>query len=224
MGEPDHSPLDFLAALSEDERAAFLSAGRVRRFSRGEAIFHEGDDPGGVIAILSGRAKVSATGVAGREVVLRFAGEGELLGELSAIAGTPRTATITALDELETLAMRTAEFRRFVEQYPRVAPLVFERLALLLAEADRQLVDFATRDVTARIAGRLLELAETNGEPTEGGVRITLPLSQDELGAWAGASREAVARSLHLLRELGWIETRRREIRVLNSDGLRSLI
>ena len=224
MAELDHNPLDFLRALSDEERAAFRDAGRVRRYARGEAIFHEGDDPGGVIAILGGRAKVSATGVAGREVVLRFAGEGELIGELSAIAGRPRTATVTALDALETVAMRTAEFQRFIEQHPRVAPLVVERLALLLAEADRQLVDFATRDVTARIAGRLVELAETTGETADRGVRITLPLSQDELGAWAGASREAVARSLHLLRELGWIETRRREIRVLNADGLRSLI
>src|ERR1700756_497045 len=220
MAQFDRNPLDFLSALTEDERAAFRESGRVRRFARGEAIFHEGDDPGGVIVILRGRAKVSASGVGGRDVVLRFAGEGELLGELSAIAGRPRTATITAVEELETVAMRTAEFRRFVEQRPRVAPLVLERMALLLAEADRQLVDFATRDVTARIAGRLVELAATDGEPTEAGVRITLPLSQDELGAWAGASREAVARSLHLLRELGWIETRRREIRVLNPDGL----
>lgn len=224
MGEPSHNPLDFLGALSDDERDAFRAAGRVRRYSRGQAVFHEGDDPGGVIAILGGRAKVSATGVAGREVVLRFAGEGELVGELSAIAGRPRTATVTALDELEAVAMRTAEFRRFVEEHPRVAPLVFERLVHLLADADRQLVDFATRDVTARIAGRLIELAETSGEAADGAVRITLPLSQDELGAWAGASREAVARSLHLLRELGWVETRRREIRILNADGLRSLI
>ncbi len=223
MGDVVDNPLDFLGALTESERAALVAAGRACRYARGEAIFHEGDDPGGVIAITRGRAKVAAAGVGGREVVLRFAGEGELLGELSAIAGRPRTATITALDDLETVALRRADFGRFVEEHPRVAPLVFERLAVLLAEADRQLVNFATRDVTARIAGRLVELAETSGEPADGGVRITLPLSQDELGAWAGASREAVARSLHLLRELGWIETGRREIRVLNADGLRTL-
>lgn len=218
------NPLDFLSQLTDGEREAFRLAGRVRRFSRGETVFHEGDDPGGVIAIVSGRAKVSAAGASGREVVLRFAGAGELVGELSAIAGRPRTATVTALEALETIAMRTGDFRRFVAEQPRVAPLVFERLALLLAEADRQLVDFATRDVTARIAGRLLELAETSGERVDDVVRITLAITQDELGAWAGASREAVARSLHLLRQLGWIETRRRDIRVLNADGLRSLL
>ena len=97
-------------------------------------------------------------------------------------------------------------------------------MATLLADADRQRVDFATRDVTARIAGRLAELTETSGEAEEGGVRITLPMSQEELAAWSGASREAVARSLHLLRELGWIETRRREIKVLDVDALRGLV
>jgi CRP-like cAMP-binding protein len=220
----EEKPIDFLSALTEDELAKFRAAGRVRRFAKGEAVFREGDDPGGVVAIVSGRVKVWVTGVGGREVVLGFPAAGELIGELAAMAGRPRAATVTAMDQVELIAMRAAEFQRFVSEHPRVAPLVFERVAALLADADRQLVDFATRDVTARVASCLIELAKDAGEPDAGGVRITLPISQDELGAWAGASREAVARSLHLLRELGWIETRRREIRVLSVEGLRSLV
>lgn len=221
---PDR-PDKFLASLTDDERLTFRAAGRVRRFSKGEAIFHEGDDPGGVVAVLTGTVKVSVIGVGGREVVLRFPGPGELVGELAAVADRPRTATVTAVDDVEAIAVRAADFRRFVLEHPRVAPLVFEHVAALLAEADRQRIDFATRDVTARVAGRLLELAETVGEPEPGaGVRITLPLSQEELAAWSGASREAVARSLHLLRELGWIETRRREIKVLDIDAMRGLV
>jgi CRP-like cAMP-binding protein len=224
VSDLDEKPIDFLSALTDEELAAFRADGRVRRFGKGEPLFHEGDDPGGVVAIVSGRVKVSVAGVGGREVVVGFPAAGELIGELAAMAGRPRSATVTAVEPVEAIAMRAGEFRRFVAEHPRVAPLVFERVAALLASADRQLVDFATRDVTARIAGRLIELVEEAGEAHGGGVRITLPLSQDELGAWAGASREAVARSLHLLRELGWIETRRREIKVLNLDGLRSLL
>ncbi len=224
MADLNAKPTDFLSALSEHELAAFHDAGRARRYGRGEALFHEGDDSGGVFAIVSGRVKVAVHGAGGREVVLRFSAAGELVGEVAAMARRPRSATVTAVEPVEAIAMRTAEFQRFVAEHPRVAPLVFEHVAELLAEADRQLADFATRDVTARIAGRLLELSEMAGEPQGDGVRITLALSQDELGAWAGASREAVARSLHLLRELGWIETRRREITVLNSDGLRTLL
>jgi CRP/FNR family cyclic AMP-dependent transcriptional regulator len=138
-------PIDFLRALTEDELVAFRERGRVRRFAKGEAIFHEGDDPGGVVAIVSGRVKVSVTGVGGREVVLGFPGHGELVGELAATLGRPRAATVTAVDKVEVIAVRTAEFQRFVSERPRVAPLVFERVAALLSEANRQLVDFATR-------------------------------------------------------------------------------
>jgi CRP/FNR family transcriptional regulator, cyclic AMP receptor protein len=220
----DEKSTEFLGALSAEERATFESSGRRRRFAGGEAIFHEGDDPGGVVAIVSGRVKVSVSGAGGREVVLRIPGPGELVGEIAALAGRPRSATVTAVDQVEVIAVRAADFRRFVLDHPHIAPLVFEHMATLLEEADRQRIDFATRDVTGRIASRLLELIETAGESEPRGVRIALPLSQEELAGWTGSSREAVARSLHLLRELGWIETRRREITVLNADALRTLV
>ncbi|HXD66119.1 MAG TPA: Crp/Fnr family transcriptional regulator [Solirubrobacteraceae bacterium] len=215
---------EFLGALSDDERAAFQAAGRLRQVAKGEAIFHEGDDAGGVVAVIDGTVKVSLIGTGGREVLLKFSGPGELVGELAAVSDRPRTADVTAVNEVEALFVRAADFRRLALEYPRIGELVFENVAALLAEADRQRIDFATRDVTARIAGRLVELAQTTGEPEDRGVRITLPLSQDELAAWSGASREAVARSLHLLRGLGWIETGRREIWVLDIDALRGLV
>ncbi len=214
----------FLAELTSDERTVFESLGRVRSFRPGEAVFHEGDDAGGVVAILSGRVKVSLAGVAGREVVLGFPGPGELVGELAALTERPRSATVIAVENVEALGVRGADFRRFVAEHPRIAPLVFRHLAELVAEADRAQVDLATRDVTARIAGRLLELAAESGEPDGQGIRITLPLSQEELASWAGASREAVAKALHVLRELGWVQTRRREIRVLDPHALRRLV
>ena len=79
---------DFLGALTADELAAFRAAGRDRRFARGEAIFHEGDDPGGVVAVVSGTVKVLLIGVGGREVVLRFSEPGELFGELAGVPGS----------------------------------------------------------------------------------------------------------------------------------------
>ena len=215
---------EFLGALTDEERAAFHAVGRPRRFAKGEAIFHAGDDSGGVVAVVSGTVKVSMIGAGGREVVVRFSGPGELVGELAAVGQQPRTANVTAVDRVEAISVAASDFRRLALQHPRIGELVFHNVAELLAEADRQRVDFATRDVTSRVAGHLLRLAETTGEPERDGVRITLPLSQDELAAWSGASREAVARSLHLLRELGWIETRRREIKVLDVEGLRGLV
>jgi CRP-like cAMP-binding protein len=83
-------------------------------------------------------------------------------------------------------------------------------------------VEFGASDTMGRVASRLVELAGSHGETTDRGVRVTLPLSQDELAAWTGASRAGVAAALRTLRELGWIETERRSITVCNLEALRA--
>jgi CRP/FNR family cyclic AMP-dependent transcriptional regulator len=77
-------------------------------------------------------------------------------------------------------------------------------------------------DTIGRLAARLLELADRYGEATDNGVVIALPLSQEELGAWIGASCAGLAGALKTLRELGWTETPRRRILVRNPEALRS--
>ncbi|MCU1430746.1 MAG: cyclic nucleotide-binding protein, partial [Actinomycetia bacterium] len=64
---------------------------------------------------------------------------------------------------------------------------------------------------------RLEELVADHGEATDDGVRIALPLTQEELAGWVGASRESVARALRTLRDRGVISTGRR--RVVVHDG-----
>jgi CRP-like cAMP-binding protein len=211
----------FAAALTAAERSALHEAGRPRRFAPGQAVFREGDEAGFVVVIVSGRVKVSVSGVGGRDLVLAFPGPGELVGEIAAVSGRPRSATVTAMTDVDALAIATDEFRRFVSRHARVASLVFEHLAALLAVADRQRVDLATRDVTGRVAARLLELASAGEERDP---RSALTLSQEELATWTGASREAVAKSLRVLRELGWVETSRRQVKVLDAEALRTLV
>jgi CRP-like cAMP-binding protein len=70
----------------------------------------------------------------------------------------------------------------------------------------------------------LVELAESFGEDTYEGLRITLPLTQEEIAGWTGSSREAVAKALQSLRNKGLIETHRRGITVKDIEGLRARI
>ena len=80
----------------------------------------------------------------------------------------------------------------------------------------------AAFDIPGRVARRLVELAERFGEPDGQGVRIGVALSQDELAGWVGASREAVAKALRVLRDRGFVTTGRRTMTVLDLDGLRT--
>jgi CRP-like cAMP-binding protein len=66
----------------------------------------------------------------------------------------------------------------------------------------------------------LVELSERFGEETEDGLKISLPLSQEELASWTGCSREAASKALQALRKRGLVETRRRAVVVLDREGL----
>jgi CRP/FNR family transcriptional regulator, cyclic AMP receptor protein len=122
---------------------------------------------------------------------------------------------------VEALVVEARAFRAFLQERPRLALLLLELLSRRLRDADRKRVEFAAHDAVGRVAARLVELARDHGQAGDGGVEITLPLSQDELAGWTGSSREAVAKALHTLRSLGWVRTGRRRITVLDLDALR---
>ena len=185
---------------------------------------HQGEAPGRVLVIEQGRAKITAVTDDGSEVVLAFRGPGELLGELSALGGEPRLATVRALEPLDALALPAGDFDAFLESNPRVALVILRVVIARLRQADRQQIEMASYQTLGRVSLRLVELAERFGEPVEGGLLITLPITQDELAGWAGASREATSKALRDLRELGLVETRRRNITVRDLDGLRKLV
>ena len=79
---------------------------------------------------------------------------------------------------------------------------------------------FGDLDTVGRVATRLVELCERYGERTESGVRIRLPVTQDDLGSWTASSRASVADALRTMREQGWIRTERRRITVLDLPAL----
>lgn len=185
-------------------------------------MFHEGDTSDRVLLLLDGQVKVSYYTNEGREVVLAIRGPGELLGELGAIDGNPRSATATALDPAEVHMVGVDEFRAFLEGNPRVALLLLEMVTTRLRDADRKRIEFMAHDTVGRVASRLVEMAERFGEAADGGIRITLPISQEELAGWTGSSREAASKALAALRNRGLIETQRRHITILDLPALRT--
>lgn len=182
----------------------------------------EGEPGDHVMVLLDGRVKVTRAGVSGQELLLSIRGPGEILGELACMDGQPRVASVRALEPARVLTIEGRQFRRFAQDAPQVAGALITVLSLRVREALLKRAEFPASDTIGRLAARLVELAERYGEPCESGVAIGLPLSQEELGAWAGASHAGVAKGLQVLRELGWIKTERRRIIVTDLEALRS--
>ncbi len=221
MHAPPFAPGPFLAALSHDDAAELRALGRIRSYATGDTLFHQGDDAGSVSILLEGRVKVTARGASGREVILAFRGPGDIVGEVGAIAGSTRSSAVRALEPVQTLAVSAADFREFLDTHAHASMNLVLMLMERLRAADEARVEFAGHDVVGRVARRLVELSERFGVVCDDGIDITLALSQEELAAWTASSREAVAKAMRLLRELGWIETHRRRIVVREIDALR---
>lgn len=212
----------FMAALAPSELEDLMARGRRRQFKKGAPMILEGEESDRVFALLEGRAKIATSTDDGREVFLGLRGPGELLGEFSFIDGEPRSASVSALEAVEAVVLAAADFKAFLEAHPHAVMLILHTVVNKMREADAKLIEFTAYDSVGRVARRLVELADRYGEADpEGGVRIDLPLSQEELAGWTGSSREAVSKALGSLRSLGWIETRRRGITVLDMAGLK---
>jgi CRP-like cAMP-binding protein len=171
--------------------------------------------------IRSGHVKVFATTLGGHERVLAIAGPGDVLGELSAIDHQGRSASGTALDAVDVLVVAANDFLAFLQTSPLATLALLRQVISRIRDSDRLRIEFGEIDACGRVARRLVELADTTSELSDDGIRLTLPLTQDDLAGWISASREAVARALTSLRTRGLITTRRRKITIIDIQGLR---
>lgn len=214
---------EFGAELTELERADLTRRGHSRWVPAGTPLFLEGTRSDVVKIVLSGRVKVVTCAEDGTEVVLAVCGPGALLGELSAIDHRPHSASVVSVEPAEVLTVGQREFTAFLQAHPRTLWPLLRLIVARLRDADRTRSEFGVYDTLHRVARRVVELVDRFGEPTEAGIRITLPLTQDELASWVGASLEAVRKALHTLRRRGYLQTQRREITVVDIEGLRRL-
>jgi CRP-like cAMP-binding protein len=210
--------VSFLDELAGPDADALRDAGVGRRYRRDQPLFREGERSGRVALVLRGRVKIVTVGLDGTESVLGVRGAGELLGELAALDGEPRSATATALEPVDARLLTTAEFESLLASRPAIAIALLRLLAARLRAADRWRSAFGSHDVEGRLAALLLQLLDEHGspDPATGGTRVDAPLTQADLGGMIGASREAVARTLRAWREAGLVDTRRRALTVLD--------
>lgn len=190
------------------------------RFRRGQALFTQGDRAERVFVIERGWVLITSVAPGGREIVLGLRGPGDLVGDLSALDAAPRSANALAVGEVETTVAPSSAFTHALSDAATAMDLL-RVLASRLRDADRKRLEFAALDTLGRVAWRLQELSERFGEETAEGIKVELPLSQEQLASWCGASREATVKALSALRTLGCIATGRRSVLIRDIAALR---
>ncbi len=197
---------------------------RRRTYHRGETIFHKGDPGSGLYILTGGQVKIVLPSETGEEALLAVLEAGDFFGELALFDGLPRSATVVAVQNAEVLVLHRDDFLGFVARNPEVAIALFGVLSRRLRAADELIQDAVFLDVPGRLAKRLLELAERHGRQTPQGIAIELKLTQQDLAAMIGATRESVNKHLGWMRDRRLIALDRQRITVLRHDELRKRI
>jgi CRP/FNR family transcriptional regulator, cyclic AMP receptor protein len=167
--------------------------------------------------------KVTATSESGIETMLGIRAAGDIVGELAVLGLETRSATVTTCSALTAHAIPADTFRAFLARRPQAWNAVTLMIAERLEWANRRRVDHAGHGATVQAARVIADVLALYGYRTaDGDEELGVPLSQPELGSLIGASKEAVAKAIRQLREMGLVETSYRRIIVLDSDGLRS--
>jgi CRP/FNR family transcriptional regulator, cyclic AMP receptor protein len=213
----------FLELLRPADRAALVDLGVPRTYQPAEQLTREQDLSTFVVMIMDGWSTASVETEKGTRLILALHGPGEVVGDIAALDGGPRSATLTAIGVLHGRVIAGDRFRTFLARRPFVSSLVIRQLAIRLRSSDAERRSLVSESVLQRTAARLVELAERTGRVTEHGVTIDLPLPQHDLAASVGSTREAVAKALRLLREQDLVLTAPRRFVIAQLDVLRLL-
>ena len=209
-----------MTVLDEADIDHLSSLGRICTYSAGVVLAVEDESGGDVFLIVSGLVRIVVSPPEGLEMTLATRGPGQLVGELSALDGRPRSASVVAAEQTTVRAIDPVVFRRAVAERASLAGYLVHELVRRLRAADVRTTSRANDDLRTRVTARLVSLADATGwEP--GDPPAELVVRQADLASWVGSTREAVARILGDLRRDGLVETGRGSLRINDLDALR---
>jgi CRP/FNR family transcriptional regulator len=189
-------------------------------FKKGQPIFEEGNVPEGLYCIHHGKVKVFKTGDEGRDQIVRFAKEGDVVGYRSLLSGEPYNLSAAALEDAVVCCIPKETFFGMLRKDGGFTMEMIQLLSGQLRKAEDQLVHLAQKPVRERLAETLLVLKEVYGTEDGDNSPLNVKLSRDELAAVVGTATETLVRTIADLKRENLIATEKKKIRILDVEGL----
>jgi CRP-like cAMP-binding protein len=211
-----------LSSLSDAQRRAVLMSTVRRKYRKGEVVFHEDDLAESLHLLERGRAAIRVSTPQGDNVIINVIGPGSFFGEQALVGDNDhRSATVIALQPLETLTLHRSDFDRLRAEHPMIDTMLVCALSERVNRLTDHLLEALFSTVEKRLCRRLHELTNTYVVP--GSVEpISIPLTQEELASLAGTSRPTANRVLQDLVQAEIIVVHRGSVGVLDEARLKS--
>jgi CRP/FNR family transcriptional regulator, cyclic AMP receptor protein len=212
-----------LALVSPASQAGLLGLGVERTYERGETLIRESERSTYVVLLCSAITKVTASIENGRTAFLGIKISGDVVGEMAALSGDLRCATVAACQAARVRLIQQEDFKRYLQDYPD-AHLALTRVVMQrLRWADKRRIDFSGYPAYVRLARVLDELADGYGREVAGGITFDVELTQREFGALVGAEEDTARRELRRLCKQRVIRTGYRKVTIIDRSALRAI-
>jgi CRP/FNR family cyclic AMP-dependent transcriptional regulator len=209
--------VELLRSLGAEERGALAKRCRGRHYRAGEQILAYGETSSDVYFVVSGQVRATIYARSGKEVSFRDIGAGRMFGDLSAIDGKPRSASVVALSDALILTMPHEVFWEVLGAHRSAMQATLKELAGLIRRLSERIIEFSTLGVRNRIHAELLRLSREHMHGQNSAVIEPAP-THAEIASRVSTHREAVTRELNDLAAQGLIE-RRRGVLVVGDVG-----
>jgi CRP-like cAMP-binding protein len=222
MDSPLRRITPFVDRLTLEERSALEARLTVLTLEDGVDALSAGDPSGAVFFVLDGLAQVISYALDGRLVIHRELGPGEMFGELAALDGAPRSASVTARGRCRLGALSPADFRRMRREQPGFAEALTLHLVAMIRASTERLFEHGALDMRRRLLCELRRraLAASPGDAA----RLSPPPRHADLAASIGTHREAVTKALSEFGRRGLVVRARGALEVPSIEALEAEI
>lgn len=214
----------FFCGLAPETLHELQSLRQTALYPAGASLFVEGQSPRGFFVVCTGQVKISTTSKGGRRIIFRLANPGEAVGLSSLIRNSPRQASAETVVPSQVCFFPREKFSPFLLTHPDASLRIARHLSTELHKAWHQMRLFnLTPNSRAKLAQLLLERVQSQGDRTARGLRVTLNMTEEEIGEATGTARETVSRALADLKRRGVISRRGRSFLIRDLDQLRTI-
>lgn len=218
----DLRKLPLLRHLSVAEFEELAQDIRVRRVKKGETIFKSGDNADNLYIVCEGQFKIFTYTPDGREQIMYMYNPGDFVGGLNLLKSHSYLYTGQALEDGVICTMSKPFFDRVCLHNPRILRQILEKSYDRIRWAEELISRLSSTNAGIKVAELLLRFSDRYGVDTPEGRRIDFNLNREELGSYAGLTRETFTRKLGEFKDLGYLDfTGSRVILIKNEEALR---
>ena len=210
------------AKLGDEAFRSIIGGCTQRDYAPRELIIGQQDQSHDVLFLITGRARVYVYSPDGQRVSLREMAAGTMFGELSAIDGQARSASIEAVEACSVAVMPRRLFIKALSEYPEFGLAVMRHVTQLVRRLTDRVFEFSTLVVRGRVQAELLRMIEDLPK-TSGELVLSPAPTHEEIASRVSTHREAVTRELAWLEAQGVVEKAGRTLKITNLDRLRNL-